>query len=601
MFNKWVRAAGAADADLEDAKALRVAADIGAAQLVMGEIVGSAERLTLSARLLRVSDGTVLPTSNVVGPADSVGAQVARVTTELLALRDGATRDRLRTVMSAKPEALLAYVTGERAYRDGRYEEAGKAYADAFRADTTFALAALRISATNGWTLTRTIPGDWLAAAWRHRDRLTGNDSLLLLSNTGTTYPQPTPLRARIRFLQQLAEAGRTAELWTVYADVLFHDGEAAAEPNSWARSLEAFQRAEALDSSFAPALEHQSQLHTILGDSVAAQADFNRQARVDASGDFLRFTRVWSANALDPRTTALLDSLPADYLATTATLRLSDIRMTGRMSISLSDTLLARAARAGERDPTFAREVFLNTGRPSRIPSFDRQSATPQQLADDMVGALLGDGDNEAASQSASALAKWTRDHPSDSLTTTRAIAHFYAGLWAFQQGDTASVERSLKALRALKPLGETPWRRGNSALFEELLAAHLALARKQPDLKSRLQRVDSLLIDTPQQDRRLSRLVGNMLMADLWERAGEPERALAANHRRDGQYGLAMLASSRLLREARLTEELGRPRDAITALRSYVLMREQAEPSQQRELADAKATLARLEAKVR
>jgi len=94
MFNKWLRVAGTADTDLEDAKALRVAADIGAAQLVMGEIVGSAERLTLSARLLRVSDGTVLATSNVVGPADSVAAQVARVTTELLALRDGATARR---------------------------------------------------------------------------------------------------------------------------------------------------------------------------------------------------------------------------------------------------------------------------------------------------------------------------------------------------------------------------------------------------------------------------------------------------------------------------------------------------------------------------
>jgi len=255
---------------------------------------------------------------------------------------------------------------------------------------------------------------------------LTGNDSLLLLTSTGATYPQPMPLRARILFLQQMSEAGRTAEPWTVYADELFHDGEAAAEPNSWARSLEAFQRAEALDSSFAPALEHQSTLHTLLGDLVAAQADFNRQARVDASGDFLRFTRVWSANALDPRTTALLDSVPADYLATTATLRLSDIRMTGRISMSLSDTLLARAARAGERDPTFAREVFLNTGRPSRIPSFDRQSATPQQLAEDMVGGPLGNGDSVAAARSASALTQWTRDHPSDSLTTTRAIAHF-------------------------------------------------------------------------------------------------------------------------------------------------------------------------------
>ncbi len=220
--------------------------------------------------------------------------------------------------------------------------------------------------------------------------------------------------------------------------------------------------------------------------------------------------------------------------LHTRAALSLEADQPCATPSIPLSDSLLARAARAGDRDPTYVRDVFLNTGRPSRVPTIARQSATPQQLAEDIVGALLGDGDDDGAARSEAALAQWTRAHPSDSLTPSRAIAHLYTGLWAFHHDDTATVERSMKTLRTLKPPTESPWWRSQSLLFEELLGAHLALARKAPDLKSRLRHVDSLLIDSRSQDRRLSRMVGNMLVADLWERAGEPQQAFAANHRR-------------------------------------------------------------------
>jgi hypothetical protein len=48
-------------------------------------------------------------------------------------------------------------------------------------------------------------------------------------------------------------------------------------------------------------------------------------------------------------------------------------------------------------------------------------------------------------------------------------------------------------------------------------------------------------------------------------------------------------------------LLERLGRPREAIVAWRSYVALRANAEPSLQPDLAQAKANLARLEAKVR
>ena len=170
VMDRWRRAAGSADIDLDDAGALQVAKDAGAGQLIIGDAVGSADRLTITARLLDVANGNQIAKSQVTGPADSLVSSAARLTTELLALRDGATRDRVRTVLSVRPEALTAYLGGEREYRHGRYAAAAKAFADAYATDTTFALAALRVSSSNGWTPAGLMPGDWIDRAWRHRN-----------------------------------------------------------------------------------------------------------------------------------------------------------------------------------------------------------------------------------------------------------------------------------------------------------------------------------------------------------------------------------------------------------------------------------------------
>ncbi|WP_373060258.1 hypothetical protein [Gemmatimonas sp.] len=213
VMDRWRRAAASADMDLDDVGALRVAKDAGAGQLIIGEAVGSADRLTITARLLDVANGNQIAKSQVTGPADSLVSSAARLTTELLALRDGATRDRVCTVLSMRPEALTACLTGEGEYRRGRYAAAAKAFADAYATDTTFALAALRVSSSNGWTPVDPIPGDWIDRAWRHRNRLTGADSLLLSAITGSTYPVPMSRHDRYRELGELATRANSAEV----------------------------------------------------------------------------------------------------------------------------------------------------------------------------------------------------------------------------------------------------------------------------------------------------------------------------------------------------------------------------------------------------
>ncbi|WP_411282509.1 serine/threonine-protein kinase [Gemmatimonas sp.] len=602
VLDRWRRAAGSADTDLDDAGALRVAKDAGAGQLIIGDAVGSAERLTITARLLDVANGNQIARSQVTGPADSLVSSAARLTTELLALRDGATRDRVRTVLTMRPEALTAYLTGEGEYRRGRYAAAAKAFADAYATDTTFALAALRVSSSNGWTSTNPIPGDWIDRAWRHRDRLTGADSLLLSATTGSTYPVPMARHDRFRELGELATRANSAEIWFQYGDQLVHYGGAAAEPNVVERSLKAFQQAEAIDSSFAPALEHQWAVYQALKDSAAAMAALQRQARVDSTGDFYRVTALLAAASTGrPVPEAMLDAFPHSQLSAMAIwVSGADAEFLFFPDIALADSLSARARRAGAVVPSFERQLAWSAGRPSRAAKLREERSTPESMSDEVLAGLMWEGDAAIAQRSATGLAEWLRAHPSDSLTPDRASALYYGGLWAFNRGDTATVMRARQSLAALKPPTVMPWLRNLSSAYEQMLGAYLAVARKSSDTRARLAQLDSIVIDAPGIAGTVRTTLSSQL-ADLWERIDDPSRALAAGRRFERAMDWGRLSSTRVRREARLLERLGRPHEAIDAWRMYVALRANAEPSLQPDLAQAKANLARLEAKVR
>ncbi len=338
--------------------------------------------------------------------------------------------------------------------------------------------------------------------------------------------------------------------------------------------------------------------LFLMRADTAAATAAFHRQQHVDPDGDFLLYSRILlERNVRGAVAPVPLDSTP---LAAGVFFGLTTGFDVLPVDVAYADSILAHFARRGTRDFDAERQVAWNTGRPSRLASTIRGGESPRVLAEYVQAGLLWDGDAGAAGRSAAAIEQWLRDNPGGSLTTDRMAAWFATGLWAFNRGDTVQVERSRRAIASLRSASMTPAQRTARDIQEQLLAAHLAVGRKRADAGQRLQRLDSMLIDARGFDAR-TLMSANSLLAELWERAGEPQRTLDAGRRIEFGVNLAWLASTRARREARLLERVGRPAEAIVRLREYVAMREKAELPLRTDLADAKATLARLEKQAR
>lgn len=608
VLDRWKRAAGSAEDDLDDEGARKVATAAGAGQLLIGEIVGTRDRLSVTARLLRVRDGKELASARVEGSADSVSALATRLLTSLLSLRDGATQERLRSVLSAEPTAIASYLTGEQLYRRGRYAEAGAAFAEAYRVDTTFAITALRINFTNGWALLSPIPGPWLERAWTHRARLSGPDSLLLISQVGETFPAPMPRKARAQSLQRLAQQGNTAELWYSYGDWLLHNGSTAEEQDIERRSLDAFKRSEALDSSFTSALEHQAMLELQLGDASASRAALARQARLDSAGDFFRFNKLF-AQVLEGDAAQQIQAVqqfaegsPNDPLLAAAMFSADGGAAPFRAHINLTDSLLASRKRRGDDAVTpekgrLLRSIEWNAGRPSRALQIAAGPADLAGASEEMMAALLWDGDSTQAGRSAAVVASILRGRPVTDPSPTAAIARGELGIWSLARGDTATALRMQRELASVVAPANRPWEANTARTFEAVLAAQIAAARRAADAPAMLRLADSLLRDTPSIPRR-ALMTGNYTMAAAYEAVGDAPNALRMVTRRDGQSEAGMYAADRQRRIARLAERTGDRERAIIALRQFIAMREYAEPKLQPEVAAAREKLKQLEA---
>ena len=607
MLEQWRRAAGSANEDLPDDRALAVAAAAGAGQVILGEIVGSASHVNIKARLLRVRDGAELAPASVEGPADSVATLASRLVATLLSIRDGGTMQRVQSVMTANTDAITPFLIGEQAYRHGRYAEAGHNFQAAFEHDTTFALAALRIHLTNGWTTV--LPGDWLDRAWRNRQHLHGTDSLLLVALAGSTYPAPSPIVQAFRELRRTAEQGNTAELWYTAGDAILHFGSLGGDSLAYVEALADFKRAEALDSSFAPALEHQAMLYMAFGDTAAARRSWQRQRMLDSTGDFFLITdilnrgaQVSDADALAAARRYAVNSpaavaFAADLLASDFTTGIPSERR-----LALADQLMRSVAGKPLTVPVGPAMMLqvaaaaINTGRPRSFTSAPGADSALYVNGLNTLAWLVWDGDSATAARSAAELARMSNASADTAYSLARSTSLLTLGLWSLNRGDTAGVERSRAGLRALRAPTKQPWLAVTAAIDEKLLAAHLAVARKSSDARARLIELDSLLQDTPA-NRMLVLGLGNLLVSRLWEQMGDDQRAWRTITRSYAGIGANGFGSARLRARARIAERIGRRADAVGALREFVALRARADAPYQREVAQARATLAKLE----
>lgn len=302
------RARGFSDATTVT-EAAAVARSVGAGTMILGTAVVAGTQVRARAEMHDLARGRPMVSVEARGAAadpapviDSLAFALARVR---LASGAGTTRRSLQEFSTTSPQALRAYLAGERFARQGRWQEASDSLQHSIALDSTFALAYYRLRVVN--TFGADVGGrsaeQLIATALRFADRLprrqrdllntvnamyggVGSEALHLGDALGQRYPDD---------VEAAYEQGET----------YYHFGLALGEPP--ARALAPFDRALQLDSTFIDPYNHAVELRVMLGDTAGAWA-LSRRAieRFPRSGVHLALSLAMRAIANGEQPAAL-------------------------------------------------------------------------------------------------------------------------------------------------------------------------------------------------------------------------------------------------------------------------------------------------------
>ena len=279
--------------DLPEGEVLRLARRVGAGRLLTGSIVGTAERLVLSAAVVDVSTGRPRQQATVDGSHDSLPYLVDRLAGQLLALGAGFQSQQLASLTSASLPALRAYLTGASAARAGRWSVAIEDFNRALKLDSAFALAGLGLASASAW-LDGSESERGRALAWAAKDRLGWRDRTFLDAVRRNT------LQSMQELVQKIPDS---PEAWYGLGDKYFHDGALHGVTDADERALAAFRRALALDTATATApnaepLAHFAGLALAAGDSATVRRLLSLALAQDSTGEFTAMHRLELARA---------------------------------------------------------------------------------------------------------------------------------------------------------------------------------------------------------------------------------------------------------------------------------------------------------------
>jgi tetratricopeptide (TPR) repeat protein len=589
----WRRIAGPTG-DLAERDAMGVATRVGAGRLIQGDVVGTRQQITINAAILEAPGAKVGARASVEGSPDSLPRLVDRLAGKLLALQAGEGEQRLANLTSTSLPALRAYLEGQALVRRGEYIRAADKFKLALQQDSTFALAGLGLTRAGEW-FGQPYEGPGSILAWKHRDRLSPADRALLDVYLGSRWPAPQGLRDGVAAAERFVQvAPDNAEAWYELGDHLYHWGALVGIPEAHQRSSQAFARALALDSSFAPALEHGSSLALTLGDTVGARKALDRMLRIDSTSRWVAHQRWEFALALGDsagrRDALRTDSLIAPYMmaiGVSSGLPLQDVDAVLRMT---------RARAVTAEDQTRAQRISHNlsviTGWPSRAIPLPSAIPEPMRLATLYFEGRLADGDSVAGAAAGAALGKTIGTPlPPD---PDAAVERYTAGQWALDRGRLDAAQRAVADLRQVRVPSDSGWLREVPSAFALLLEAQLAAKRRSPELPKLLGRLDSALVDASFIP---FTVVGNLIASRLFEEQGNLPQALAAIRRRVWDFAPNPFYVTYHREEGRLAALNGDREGAIRAYRPYLALRSGAEPRLQPQVAQVRAEVEALQ----
>lgn len=590
------------------ARALAIARDLGAGEVVVGRIGGTPARVTLGATVVDVASGADRAGASVSGPLDSLASLVDSLAGRLVAGRtfgpdDG---DALRT---ASLGVLRAFLRGEEAYRDDRYRDAMAHFDAALDRDSTFAPAALALAIAADRFNAAEQQDRALALAWAARDRLGRRDRALLVALLGPRFPDPSPVGETLAAWDRaLALAPDRAHAWTAFGERLVTDGALFGLRDPQARAAAAFQRAIAIDSTDARARRRLVELAVRVRDRAALRA-LATPATLAATGghaaDYLRWRvalAVGDAAAL-ARLRERFPQLTSGSLRAIALASQHD-------GVALDDgaralhLLSARAVLGPEQLDALLAEHALALARGRPILALDvtehlkdAQPGSRAHLRLRVLDALYADGDGAAAVLAARALSA-TADAPARREPAARALqladacvlAQWRAAPWSPERAiDPAPVRRAIAALRAdalprvAVPVGAAP------RACADMVEAMLAVTRGTRDAGALVARLDDRLLSGPALGD--ASAWATLAVARLYDRLGDPARARRTVAQRPWLNGWPRYRATALRMQAELAMRTGDRAAAADAWRAYFAIHDDPEPSLAPRLASDRA----------
>jgi serine/threonine-protein kinase len=560
----WRRAGNGA-ADLPADAAARAAASVGAGRLLQGDIVGTRGHITLNASILDAATGHSLAQAAVEGSPDSVPQLVDLLAIKLLALGAREGQARLVSLTSTSLPSLRSYLDGETALRQGAYRAAAQKFQEALAQDSTFALAGLGYVRALEWFGGSS--DQQLDVAWRYRDRLAPRDRALLETYVGKRYPAPTGRRDRIKSAERLVElAPDSPAAWYRLGDELFHFGPLIGLPDALPHAKQAFDRALALDSSFAPALEHLTELSAGLGDTAGILRGFELLERNDSASPDVA-ARRWHTAALLGDTAGIDAALANDSVLVVGPLYFFLYAMAEplvmRGASAAFSRAYSRAATENERNvfANFWHEFEVARGHPLRGPAIELDD--PDWLSTAVLDAVFAGGDSTQARRAGTLLQ--SRLRLPISLDESELWTRFAAGEYSLGSGSHELARRVASDLRTIPMPPDSAWR-------VELARELALLLQVQLGDPSALAALDSQLLNPPTVE---WASFGNLISAREHERQGDLPGALAAVRRR--VYGLGHYSHyvTYLREEGRLAALTGDRAGAARAYRHYLVLR--------------------------
>ena len=568
----------------------------GAGLAVFGQVVGTGgDSVRLSATLYDVAGARVMGEFQVPDVSDRMDRLADSLAMRLL--RElGRTRPigavRLTSLRSTSLPALKAFLQGEQFYRRTDWDSAIAYYERAIALDSTFALALHRMAVAAGWqragfdSLSRALN---LRAGALNRG-LAPRDSLLVAADSlsAVLYAHEGDslwyAHAR-RLFATLNEATRRypddPEVWYAVGDARFHFGYAPEVGASRQATLDAFDRAIALDSAFGPSYIHPVDLALNLGGAALAQRYIRPYLALDPKDINARGIRL-IAGLLDPARIRsdegrrLIDTVSMDVVRHALSGGLARWADTAETALRVLETRRAGGDSAQLFGPGFRQFHTGILGYRGHL----REAAevAPPWIAGyvllfrGLVGAVPPDSVDAR-------FAEWARPgSPS---------VQFAVPWWAFR-GDTARVRVAVRMADSLAR--HAPYARALMTYFAGAGHAYLALARR--DTAEALRRLmalpDSLCPVAACYQIQLAR-------AQLLAAAGRDREAAQLLEREPSTF-IDPAHGIRQLERGRVHERLGNRDTAIEAYRFVADVWIHADSALQPFVEEAKAALRRL-----